>query len=81
MAEALGIITGIMFLFLLFKPFFGDFDHFQECIGYCLKPDILSWFNGEYHKDRTSELKVGLWMMLSGGAGFVVFTIVKEVFK
>ena len=69
----IGVIAGVGELMLLFKPFFGDRDEFIDCVKFWIKPDILSLFSGEYIKDRWSELKLGLWILLGAMAGAGVY--------
>ncbi len=74
MALALVIIAGVVTLALLFKPFFGDKDHFFECVRFWFTPDLFSLFRGEYHQDWWAEMKLGAWLFLGGIVGFLVYT-------
>lgn len=80
MPEIAGIVAGLVILALLFKPFFGDADGFMECVRYWFRPDILSLFSGDYHRDRIAELKLGAWLLLGGAGGFAAFTAVAKMF-
>jgi hypothetical protein len=77
----LGVIAGVGVLVLLFKPFFGDRDGFFDCVKFWIKPDILSLFSGEYIKDRFSELKLGLWILLGAMTGFGVYAGLMKLFS
>ncbi|MFZ5951082.1 MAG: hypothetical protein ACOYXC_10280 [Candidatus Rifleibacteriota bacterium] len=79
MADALGLLTGLLFLVILFKPIFGNEKKFKESLQYCFKPNLISWFDGEYEKDIKGEGSVGLWIFLSALAGFIVWVIVKMI--
>ena len=63
-------IGNIPIYFLLGKVLFTDKEGFFEAIKFWFKPDILSWFNGEYWDDRTAEFKLG--MLLLGSVMVVV---------
>jgi NAD-dependent SIR2 family protein deacetylase len=76
----LGIITGAGVLALLFIPFFGDRDGFIECVKFWIRPDIFSLFSGEYFKDRWSEWKLGMWILLGTMAGFGVYAGLMKLF-
>lgn len=69
METVLPIIAGLLAAALLFKPFFGTLAEFGECLRYCLTPDVVSLFRGEWGEDTWAELKVGLWVVLSVGCG------------
>lgn len=75
-----GIIIGVVVAALLFNPFFPNDGDFKQAIYYYFKPDLLSAMSGEYHKDRMAEMKIGLWLILSGLAGFATFAGLTKVF-
>ncbi len=79
MPEILGLATGVFFMAILFKPLFGNAEGFLECVKFWLKPDIFSFFSGEYHKDRISEMKLGLWLIAGIASGFITWTMVNKV--
>ncbi len=58
---------------LMFKPFFKDWSGFWSCIVYWLKPDWISWFQGEGVEDWWGELKLGAWIGLSALVGVLVY--------
>ena len=82
MSIILGCIVGITVLFLLFKPMFGSADEFFSCVKYWLTPDIISLFRGRDHywQDHWSELKLGVWLALGGGAGFLTTLGIDQLF-
>ncbi len=49
---------------------FDDLDGFVECVKYWIKPDILSWIQGEHAEDWWSEMKLFIWIALSAGILF-----------
>ena len=64
----LAVLAGLVTMALLFKPLFGDLEGLQEALGYCLKPDFLSWIQGEWGEDFWAELRVSIWI----GSGVLV---------
>ena len=68
MSLVIAIIAGVLTLVLLFRPFFGCFEDFVECLRFWLMPDILSFLRGELEDDWISEFKLWFW----GGLGFAV---------
>lgn len=77
----LGVISSIVAAVLLYRPFFGDEKDFWECVGYWLKPDFLSWADGSLHKDYGKTMKLGFFMLLVIGCGFMVAAIVDDISK
>ena len=73
MAQLLGIFAGIAALVLLFKPFFGDFGGFGDCLKFWLTPDIISLFRGEFYEDWWAGTKLGVWLLLGTGSGLAVY--------
>ncbi len=74
MAEFIGIVVGILVLAVLFKPFFGDFSAFFECVRFWFTPDLFSMFRGEWMEDTFAEMKLGLWIVCGAGAGFLTYS-------
>lgn len=68
-----GIAAGGVLAVTLFKPFFRDWSGFWDCIVFWLKPDWISWFQGEGVDDWWAELKLGVWIALSAGGGFLTY--------
>jgi hypothetical protein len=66
-AAAVGLIIAV----LLWKPFFRDGSGFWECVKYSLKPDWISWWQGEGMEDWWCSLKLGVWLFLSLGCGIL----------
>jgi len=64
---------GLLVAFLFFKPFFGDWSGFWECVHYWFTPDIVSIFRGEWEDDRWASLKLFIWLALSVGTAIVAF--------
>lgn len=59
------ILCGLVVAAVLWKPFFGDWENFSECVRYWFTPDIVSLFNGEYGEDWWAEMKLGAWIVIS----------------
>ena len=47
----------------LFNIFFIDKKDFDESLRYTLTPDFISFFRGEYWKDRMGEMKLGIFII------------------
>jgi hypothetical protein len=58
-----GAVAGVGVMALLFRPVFGDWEEFVDCVKFWFTPDILSLFVGEYLGDRWSELKLVFWVV------------------
>jgi len=75
-AEACGLIGGLVTLALLFKLFFSDLSEFGEAIRFWFTPEIVSMFRGEWGQDWWAEVKLGLWLGIGGFVGFGVYAMV-----
>ncbi len=62
-AAVSGLVATVIVMAVLFKPLFGDWEEFVECIKFWFTPDIFSLFTGEYLEDRWSELKLVFWLV------------------
>ena len=61
------ILTGIFHLFVIFlllKLIFGDLVSFFDAVKYNMKPDWISWWQGEGWDDAWNEFKLGVFMFL-----------------
>jgi hypothetical protein len=63
-AFTVSVICGILVLWLLFEPIFGDMDGFWECVKFDFIPDIISLFRGQYWEDVKASFKLGIWFFL-----------------
>ncbi len=54
MAEIVGILVGCIIAAVSFKPLFGSFDDFFDCIKFWFKPDIFSAFDGQFWEDMVA---------------------------
>lgn len=66
----LAIASGAATAWGLFRLLFEGWDDFMECVRFWLTPDVVSWFRGEGAEDWWSELRLGLWLGGSFGAGW-----------
>lgn len=57
----ISIIVGAAVLVISFKPFFGDFSGFWECVKFWIKPEIFSLFRGYLVRDETWDLAPYWW--------------------
>ena len=73
MAEVCGVVTGIVILALLFKPFFGGASNFWKCVNFWFSSAIFSRFLGEGMGDFWSEMKLLCWLCCGGLSGFVTY--------
>jgi len=74
--ETISIIAGVAVALLagklLFRLFFEDAEDFWECVRYSFTPDVFSLFKGEYWEDKLKSMKLGLFVVVCIGAGFLV---------
>ena len=73
MAEIVGILVGCIIAAVSFKPLFGSFDDFFDCIKFWFKPDIFSAFDGQFWEDMVAEFKLGVWLLFSVGSGYLSY--------
>jgi len=71
--EVCSVVVGLTVMIILFKPFFGNFSGFLECVRYNITPDIFSWFRGEGMKDWWAEMRLGGWALCGFGSGYGVY--------
>ncbi len=76
--ETISIIAGLAVALiagqLLFRVFFEDSEDFWECVRYSFTPDVFSLFKGEYWEDKLKSLKLGVFLVICAGAGYLVFS-------
>jgi hypothetical protein len=72
-AEVCGVVTGIVILALLFKPFFGDASNFWKCVRFCFSSAIFSRFLGDVSGNNWSEMQLLFWLFCGGLSGFVTY--------
>src|SRR5262245_16142905 len=65
--------AGVAMAALFFKTFFKDWSGFRECIVYAMKPDWISWFQGQGVEDWWGELKLGVWIAISVISGILTY--------
>ncbi len=74
-AIILGLVVGIGVMAVLYKPFFGDWEGLQEAFIYAIRPDIWSWFGGEFFEDFWNTLRSNSWWgsgLITGLATFLL---------
>ena len=69
----LSIAAATLMLRVTFKTFFDDMDDFIECVKYWLTPDIIALIKGEWDREAWAELKLFLWLILGGFAGYATY--------
>ena len=71
MILTLSIAVGAVMAVALFRLFFKDFSDFIECVRFYFQPNIISVFRGEWAEDWWGSTKLGVWLAISIGMGFV----------
>jgi hypothetical protein len=71
MILALSIAVGVVIAVALFRLFFEDAADFLECIRFYFTPDFISAIRGEWAEDWWASMKLGVWLAVSIGMGFV----------
>jgi hypothetical protein len=72
-----GLAASVVSFVLLYKRLFGAEDDFWECLYYAFKPDFFSWMNKDLQRDCGKSLKLGLFLLVVFGSGFLTYSIVK----
>jgi len=62
-AVVLGLVVSLTVMAILYKPLFGDWEEFVECVKFWFTPDIFSLLMGEFTEDLWSELKLVFWLV------------------
>lgn len=75
------IVVGMITFSILFQPFFGEKKDFWECVGYFFTPDFLSWLGKDLQRDYAKSMKLGVFLVLCGGAGFFAYLAVESLLK
>jgi hypothetical protein len=76
----LSVLAAVVMGALLFRLFFEDFADFIECLRFYFQPDIISVFRGEWAEDWWATMKLGVWLVLSLGMGFVTLVKLPDLF-
>lgn len=75
------IINSFTVYKFIFNQIFIDYDDFQESLRYLLTPDFISFFRGEYWKDRTAEFKFGFFVILCVMVTIVEYWIINGIIQ
>lgn len=75
------IVVGILTFAILFQPFFGEKKDFWECVGYCFIPNFLSWLAKDLQRDYGKSMKLGIFFLICGGAGFFAYAAAESLLK
>lgn len=75
------LILNIPIYKLIFGAVFRDVDDFKESLRYMFTPDLISFFRGEYWKDRFAEMKAGVFFFLCIAIIIVEFIIVQHLIE
>ncbi|MHC4605560.1 MAG: hypothetical protein ACYTAF_01325 [Planctomycetota bacterium] len=79
-AIVLAAIVGVGVAALLFKPLFGDWHGFVDCLKFWFTPDMWSILRGQFVEDWWAEMKLGLWFLAAGLAGVGTYTGLMQLF-
>lgn len=74
-------VVGLLAAKVLYHLLFDDGDDFCGCLGATLTPDILSLFNGELFKNMAESFRMGFFLWISFGAGFLVYWALTEIIE
>jgi hypothetical protein len=74
------IVINTPIYILLGRVFFGNWGDFWECVRFWFTPDVFSMFNGEYGADLGATLKLGIFLLLCGGAVFAEYALYQKMF-
>ena len=80
MVIAVLIVVNVPIYFLLGKLFFDDWDGFWDAAKYWIKPDIISWFDGEWFEDWWAELKLGAFLACCAAIVYGEYWLVSRFF-
>lgn len=75
------VSVGVLTFVILFKPFFGKKKDFWECVVYYLKPNFFSWLDKDLERDYAKSMKLGLFLLLCFGAGFITHSGVEMLME
>jgi hypothetical protein len=59
--------------FFVGKWMFGSWEEFWDCVIYWFKPDIFSWFQGDFVEDFIAEMRLFLWSAISFSTTFGIY--------
>ena len=79
-AAASGVVACVTVMAVLFKPLFGDWEEFVECVKFWITPDVFSLIDGEYLEDRWSELKLVFWVICGLLSWSGVYVVLMKLF-
>ncbi len=75
------IINSFTVYKFIFNHFFIDYDDFQESLRYIFTPDFISFFRGEYWKDRIGEFKFGFFIIICAIVTIVEYWIINGIIQ
>jgi hypothetical protein len=75
----LAVLAGLLVARILFRVFFDGWDDLREAMRLDAQSDWLSLLRGELFEDWRQSARLGLYVMLSGGAGVWMFCWLQRV--
>ncbi|MGZ0706774.1 hypothetical protein ACWPKO_00365 [Coraliomargarita sp. W4R53] len=73
------VVVGFLALVLSFRLFFACRDDFFDAIRHCFTPDFISLLKGEWTEDQWNELKLFVWLALSGLAAYGAYSFIESI--
>jgi len=65
----------------IYRLFFYDDNEFNESIRYSFTPNLISFFRGEYRKDKFSTMRLQMYVFLCVIVVVVEFTLLNKVIE
>jgi hypothetical protein len=75
------LIANIPIYKFYFSKIFRDSDDFNESVKYSFRPDIFSFFKGEYIKDQIGEFKLRIFIFVCIFTVVIEFMIIKSIIE
>jgi len=74
------VIVNIPVFLYIGKYWFDGWDGFWECVGYWIRPDILSALTGEFWDDWWGELKLALFLGVCAAVVYGEYILIGKFF-
>lgn len=65
----------------IYRLFFYDDNEFNESVRYSFTPNFISFFRGEYWKDKFSTMRLQMYVFLCVIVVIVEFTLLNKVIE
>ena len=74
------IIANLPLYWFLGKILFKDWQGLIGCLKYWLRPDIISWFRGEWSEDFWAEMRLFFYIIGCVACVFAEYKIIEKLF-